>query len=433
MTETRLTELLNDATRMEPAMGPIVAAAMRAGDRLRWQRRIAATAAVVVATTLAATVPALAFRASPKPAAPVAPAAAGRTNTALIETTQHTVGAVNLASGRQRTIRVPKFGPSAVYGSTIVTSPDSTTAWIMNWTGMTPINTRTDRVGTTIPLHVRGADTALITGGGTRAYVALSPRDILVVNLRTRKVLTRIKISQSLYLVPSPNGKLIYAIDNQGIGIISTATNTVLRTAPVGSLAGYPFSVAPDGATAYTFDEGFSPRTGIPFTEAVRINTATGDWKKFTIQNTGAGAMAPDGSLIYAAGQRTLYAVNPMSGKTLRRWALPVRSASGLVVSPDGSTAYVFGQPRGRSVLGILAMVNLRTGHVEHVLNFPYRPYPYPGSIVLQLAPDGRTVYVELQKSEDVFDAVAIAARSGRIIASTTVDFPGPYPVAFGR
>jgi hypothetical protein len=54
-------------------------------------------------------------------------------------------------------------------------------------------------------------------------------------------------------------------------------------------------------------------------------------------------------------------------------------------------------------------------------------------TVLLQLSPGGRTVYAELQKSGDVADAVAIAASSGRVIASTTVHFPGPYPVAFAR
>jgi hypothetical protein len=416
-------------------MGPVVTEAMRAGDRLRWRRRIAVTAAVVVATTVAATVPALAFHTAPRPATSVPPVAVGPTNTALIETSLHTVAAVNLTTGATRTIRVPTIGLTNFYGSTLVTAPDDTTAWVMNWTKMTPINTRTDRVGTPIPLHVRGADAAVITNGGTRAYVALSPRDILVVNLSTRKVLTRIKTPNCIYLVLSPDGKLIYASYGQGVGIISTATSTVLRTVPAESL--YPFSVAPNSTTAYAFTEGFTSivngqQVG-PFTLATRIDASTGAARKIEIRNTETADVAPDGSLLYAAGQRSLYAVSPLTGRTIRHWALPLRSASGMAVSPDGSTAYVFGLPRGRSVLGILAMVNLHTGRVERVLNFPYRPYPYPSTPVLQLSPDGRTVYVELQRSEDVFDAVAIAARSGRIIASTTVQFPGPYPVAFAR
>jgi hypothetical protein len=409
-------------------MGPVVTNAMRAGDRLRWRRRVVATAAIAAATALAVSVPALAFRTTP-----ATPAAGQRTGTAFVETSQHTVAAINLSTGRQRSIRVPAITGAVIYGSTLVAAPDGRTVWVMNYTAMTPVSTPTDRVGASIPLHVVGVDTALIADGGTRAYVALSPRDILVVDLTTRKVLTRIKIAQCSYLVLSPNGKLIYTVDDQGIGIISTTTNTVLRTVPVGSVAAYPLSVAPDSTTAYTFVEGFTRSGNVPFTKAFRVGTVTGARKTFTFRNTEAGAMAPDGSLLYAAGQRALYAVNPATGRTVRRWALPERSVSGLAVSPNGSTAYVFGQPRGRSVLGVLAVVNLHTGHVERLVHFPYRPYPYPSTVLLQLSPDGRTVYAELQKSEDVYDAVAIAASSGRVIASTTVDFPGPYPVAFAK
>ncbi len=409
-------------------MGPVVTTAMRAGDRLRWRRRVVATAAIATATALAVSVPALAFRTTP-----AAPAAGQRTGTAFVETSQHTVAAINLATGRQRTIRVPTIGLTVIYGSTLVASPDGHTVWLMNWTKITPVNARTDRVGAAIPLHVVGVDTAVITDGGTRAYVALSPRDILVVDLTTRKVLTRIKIVQCSNLVLSPNGKLIYALDDEGVGIISTATNTVLRTARVGPLVLSPFSVAPDSTTAYAFAEGFSPKNGSPFTMEFRFNAVTGTSKAFTIRNTEAAAMAPDDSLAYVAGQRALYAINPATGRTVRRWALPERSVSGLAVSPNGSTAYVFGQPRGRSVLGVLAMVNLHTGHVERLVHFPYRPYPFASTVLLQLSPDGRTVYAELQKSEDVSDSVAVAANSGRVVASTTVHFPGPYPVAFAK
>jgi outer membrane protein assembly factor BamB len=407
-------------------MGPVVTEAMHAGDRLRWRRRIAAVTAIVAAVTLAATVPALAFRTSTPAAAPVA----GRTGTAFIETSSHTVVAVNLATGAEKTIRVPTIGGTVFYGSTLVATPDGRAVWVMNYTKITPINTITDRVGPSIPLHVVGVDTALITDGGTRAYVALSPRDILVVDLTTGKVLTRIKISQCIYLVLSPDGKLIYAVDNQGVGIISTATNTLLRTALGPSLL-HPFSVAPDSTTAYTFSEGFSLQTGVPFTDVIRVSALTGASKTFSIANTGAAAMGPDDSLAYVAGQRALYAVNPATGRTVRRWALPERSVSGLAISPNGSTAYVFGQPRGRSVLGVLAMVNLHTGHVERLIHFSRRPYPFASTVLLQLSPDGRTVYVELQKNGGGSYAVAIAASSGRVIASTIVHFPGPDPVAF--
>jgi outer membrane protein assembly factor BamB len=429
MTETRLGRLLEHATRMEPPMGPVVTEAMRAGDRLRWRRRIAAVAAIVAAVTLAATVPALAFRTSPQAAPPVA----GRTGTAFIETSSRTVVAVNLATGAERTIGVPAIEGTVFYGSTLVATPDGRTVWIMNWTKITPINARTERVGPSIPLHVVGADGALIADDGTRAYVALSPRDILVVDLTTRKVLTRIKISQCIYLVLSPNGKLIYAVANQGVGIISTATNTLLRTARPGPTVLHPFSVAPDSTTAYAFSEGFSLQTGVPFTDVIRVSALTGASKTFSIANTGAAAMGPDDSLAYVAGQRALYAVNPATGRTVRRWALPERSVSGLAISPNGSTAYVFGQPRGRSVLGVLAMVNLHTGHVERLIHFSRRPYPFASTVLLQLSPDGRTVYVELQKNGGGSYAVAIAASSGRVISSATVQFPGPCPIAFGR
>jgi DNA-binding beta-propeller fold protein YncE len=405
MNDTRLTQLLEDASRPEPPMGPVVSASMRAGDRLRWRRRITATAAIAALTALAVTVPAFALRAGP---APAAPALGGGTGAAFIETTRHTVVAVNLATGRaRRPIRVPTISLTQSYGHPMATAPGGRTVWIMGNTELTPVNTRTDRAGTPIRLNARGVMDALITARGTRAYVALSPHGILVVNLTTRKVLTEIKAPNCSYMVPSPDGKLIYC-DGEGIAIISTTTNTVLRTVPL-TLSPYAVSVAPDSTTAYALAEGFSSishgQNVGPFSQVTRINAAIGATGTIKIRNTEAAAMSPDGALVYAAGQRALYAVSPVSGKTVWHWQLPARSVSALAISPDGSTAFAY---------------------------LVVDPNTDPG-VILQVSPDGRTVYVELQKNLAVSYAVAVAASSGRIIASTPVRFPGPYPVAFAR
>ncbi len=424
MNETRLAQLLDDATRPEPPMGPVVSASMRAGDRLRWRRRVEATAAIAALTALAVTVPAVAFRAGP---APAAPAAIRRTGAAFIETSRHAVVAVNLATGKaSRPIRVPTIALTQFFGYPMATAPDGRTVWIMGNTELTPVNTRTDRAGTPIGLNDRGVIGTLITPGGTRAYVTLSPRGILVVNLTTRKVLTEIKAPNCAFLVPSRDGKLIYCIGG-GVAIIDATTNTVLRTV---SLAGpaYALSVAPDGTTAYAFTDGVVT----PFTQVTRIDAATGGTSTITIQNSGTAAMAPNGALLYAAGQRALYAVSPVSGKTVRHWQLPARSVSALAISPDGSTAFALGYARGRAQEAVLVIVNLRTGRVERLVHLPYLVDPNPDEI-LQVSPDGRTVYVELQKNPTVSYAVAVAASSGRVFASTLVRFPGPYPVAFAR
>ncbi len=424
MNETRLAQLLDNATRPEPPMGPVVSASMRAGDRLRRRRRIEVTTAIAALTALAVTVPAFAFRAGPGPAAP---AAVRRTGTAFIETSRHAVVAVTLATGRaSRPIRVPTISLTQLYGYPIAAAPDGRTVWVMGNTGLTPVNTRTDRAGPLIRLNARGVIGALITPGGTRAYVALSPHGILVVDLTARKVLTEIKTPDCSFLVPSPDGKLIYC-DGEGIAIIDATTNTVRRTV---SLTGAPYalSVAPDSTTAYAFTEGVVT----PFTQVTRIDAATGTTSTITIRNSGAGVMAPNGALLYAAGQRALYAVSPVSGKTVRHWQLPARSVSALAISPDGSTAFALGYARGRAAKAILVMVNLHTGRVERLVHLPYLVDPNP-DVVLQLSPDGRTVYVELQKDVSTSYAVAVAASSGRIIASTRLPWSWTYPVAFAR
>jgi DNA-binding beta-propeller fold protein YncE len=421
---------------MEPPIGPVVTAAIHAGDRLRWRRRIAAAAAVAGLTAVAITVPAFALGAGPALTSRASVHGAG---TAFIETSGNTVVAVNLVTGRAgRPIRLPGISLTDLYGHPMATAPDGQTVWVMRNTELTPINVRTDQAGRSVRLYTPGALGALITDRGSRAYVALSPHGLLVVNLADRQVLSEIMVPACQYLVPSPDGRLIYGDcpgKGSGVAVISTTTNTVLRSVSLGDDP-YAIAVAPDSTTAYAFAEGFSAishgQTVGPFTLATRIDASTGAARTIKIRNTEAGAMAPNGSLIYAAGQHALYAVSPVSGKAVGHWPLPERSVSALAVSPDGATAYALGFPLGRSQQAVLAMVNLRTGRVERLVHLPYRVDPNP-DVVLQVSPDGQTVYAELQKSLTASYAVAVDAGSGRIIAMTPVHFSFTYPVAFAR
>ncbi len=427
MNETKLTQLLDDATRTEPPMGLVVSASMRAGDRLRWRRRLSAAGIVAALTALAAVVPTVAFGARQ---APSAPAWVGRTGTAFVVTSPRTVVAVNLGTGMaSRPIRVPTIKGVQFQGHPMATAPDGRTVWVMGSTELTPIDTQTDQTGPPIRLHARGVFGALITADGTRAYVPLSPSGVLVVDLRTGMIVAEIKGPDCRFLVPSPDGKLLYCGSN-GVSIISTTTNAVLWTLSYPLIPGITdaISVARDSTTAYAFSDAADLRTAI-----THINAATGATSTITIRNSGAAAFAPSDALVYAGGQRALYAVNPVSGKTVRHWQLPATSVSALAFSPDGSTAYALGYARGRAPKVILVMVNLHSGHVERLIHLPYLG-GNPEISFLQVSPDGRTVYVELEKVNLTMSYdVAIAASSGRIIASTPVQDTWAYPVAFAR
>jgi hypothetical protein len=438
MNEHRLAELLDDATRPEPPMGPVVSASMLAGDRLRWRRRMQGTAAVAAAAALAAAIPAFAFRAAPEPAAS---AARHRTGVAFIATSRFTVVPVNLANGRARQpIRVPAISGPAAAGPPIVSAPGGKTIWITGSAGLLPISVRTGRPGTPIPLHPGASaarlgagvpETAVITDHGRRAYVATIPRGVVAVDLTSRKVLADIRVPYPYTLAASPNGKLVYVGSAGGLTVISTQTNTVVRT--VKGTDWFGLWVAPDGTTVYSWTA--IANQSLQFvTVVVRVDAATGARSTFTIKNARAAAMAPDGSLLYAAGDRALYAVSPVTGKIAARWPLAESTAVALAVSSNGSTAYVLGYKPTRKVALVLNVVNLRTGRTVRRISVPGSPSLYRGN--LSLSPDGRTVYVEVNSPAGIWHADAIDASSGRLIASTKLSVPAtgvPDAVAFGR
>lgn len=439
MNENRLTQLLDDATRPEPPMGPVVRGAMLAGDRLRWRRRIQVTVAVAAVTALAAGVPAFAFRSAPKPASPPE---RHRTGIALIATSRDTVVLVNLATGRAgQLIRVPTI-PSTVASPIAAAAPGGQTIWITGRAGLlTPISVRTGRAGTPIPLPLpkafspmKGPQTAIITGHG-RAYVAMYPRGLLAVDLTSRKVLADIPLRYPTSLAASSDGKLLYVAGAEGsLTVISTQTNTVLRTLKNGPRRVW---LAPDGTTVYWWGVGGTMTGGDVV--VTRVDAVTGATLTFTIKNAGTVALAPSGSMLYAAGNRALYAVDPGTGKIVARWPLGGVAGSwapALAVSPDGSTGYVLGQTvdRDSKTTSTLDIVNLRTGRT--VRRISTNGFGLGDRSNWSLSPDGRTIYVERLSPAHIWYAEAIDASSGRLVTSTKLSVPSitdPDTVIFGR
>ena len=440
MNENRLTQLLDDATRSEPPMGPVVRGAMLAGDRLRWRRRIQVTAAIAAVTALAAGVPAFAFRSAPKP---TRPPERHRTGIALIATSRRTVVLVNLATGRAgRLIRVPAI-PGSVAAPIAAAAPGGKTIWITGRAGLlTPISVRTGRAGTPIPLPLgprttipmKGPQTAIITGHG-RAYVAMYPRGLLAVDLTSRKVLADIPLRYPTSLAASPDGKLLYVVGADGsLTVISTQTNTVLRTLNTGPRKVW---LAPDGTTVYWWGVVGTMTGGNVV--VTRVDAVTGATSSFTIKNAGTVALAPSGSMLYATGNRALYAVDPGTGKIVARWPLAGVAGSwapALAVSPDGSTAYVLGQTVDRDwkTRATLDIVNLRTGRT--VRRISMNGFGLGDRSNWSLSPDGRTIYVERLSPAHIWYAEAIDASSGRLVTSTKLSVPAitdPDPVIFGR
>src|SRR6202034_4557378 len=149
-----------------------------------------------------------------------------------------------------------------------------------------------------------------ITPNGRTIYVSGDqPNAVIPVSTVTHKVGTPIEFGRQvpMELVITPNEKTVYVLPDGGNEIIpiATATNTLEKPIKVWQGLGGPYDMAitPNGKTLYT--TWFNPKDTGPAT-VVPISTTTNTREKaIKIQSaTSVGlVMSPDGSTLYAFGQ----------------------------------------------------------------------------------------------------------------------------------
>jgi DNA-binding beta-propeller fold protein YncE len=165
----------------------------------------------------------------------------------VVSSMDNTVTPINVATGRP--------GPPISVGTrpgAIVFTADSKTAYIASPGTITPIDVATGTAETAIP--VGGA--LAITPDGKTLY-ALSGDSVTPIDTATNILSTPVSLSSThrtwLELLMAPNGKTLYAMDQQGdLTPVDIQTNTVEPTAN----AGYAIDMAitPDGKTIYLTD-----------------------------------------------------------------------------------------------------------------------------------------------------------------------------------
>lgn len=175
------------------------------------------------------------------------------------------------------------------------------------------------------------------------------------------------------------------------LNAISTATNAIVATAPVGDNP-IGIAVAPDGSTAYVVNGqsvspgSISPVTigpGPSLTEKPSINLPTS-------APPVADAVTPDGStLLVLAQDSVLYTFSLPAGTQAGQVSVggAIQSNSAIAISPDGTTAYLAASgPNGGVVLPVALKPTLSVGSTIFL-----GPGITPGAVTIATTPAGKS------------------------------------------
>jgi hypothetical protein len=171
--------------------------------------------------------------------------------------------------------------------------------------------------------------------------------------------------------VAPPDGKTYWAkfgVTNggggsieQGIAIYSTETNLVIGHILVPSRYGYGAAVfSPDSSTAYIAG---------PMTIAVYSATTFQKTASFPYTTTFTSlAVSPDGSILYATDEKSIYVIDAVTGAQTQTFALPAPVQGVMALAPDGTTLFLTD-----STTNAVDLINTATGQVTEVA-MPYTP-----------------------------------------------------------
>jgi len=437
MDDIRLRHLLTEATAGEPALGPVVERAVRAGLRVRRLRRVAGAAGSVAAVVLVAMIPSLGRAvAPPRPGLSqhqlarhqLGPSPAGR----LFVASQLGMFTVTLPSGKVGPLMTDHYDPNGSsqyflpYRDTVY-DYDSAAQLVDVFNAATGKLAKSIRLGKTEYNAPYGTDPMAITPDGRMLYLPdVETASIIPVNTVTGSAGKPIPVgSAPVAVVMSPDGSTAYAL---GISGTVTAISTVAGTAgkPINlhqpgyaqsesSLNSQPIVISPDGSTLYVLYMG--PDLLLP------VHTATdkvGRPIKLGREQFGAAGIAfsPDGSTAYVANGNAIVPVQVATGQAGS--PIPVNYCSSIVVAPDGKSAYALGEGQP----GSLTRVSLVTGKAG-----PQVPAMGQPLLSMTMSPDGSTIYVSRNHALVVVSTTT--SRQERLIRLPAADYA--YVVEYGQ
>jgi Protein kinase domain len=192
----------------------------------------------------------------------------------------------------------------------VVLSRNGKIAYVMNGSGVVPVNLATGRKGPTIGVGNATSQIAISPDGRTLYVTTSDGYGIVPVNLRTGSIGTGINISSRIMAIaPAPAGGNVYLYDAGGIASVNPVARRVnwqttsAELGDGGATAG-SLVVMPDGLTAYAGGAG----TGV-----VPINLRTHQVGQLISLNDSVSAIvaSPDGKIVYVGGwSGAVYPIN---------------------------------------------------------------------------------------------------------------------------
>jgi YVTN family beta-propeller protein len=424
MDETSLRAQLELAVSAEPPIGHLVGNSLRAGRRLRRRRQAAGAASLsAAAVVVVGIVPVLTAGADhqtsrSRPTAghqtsrsrPTAgrhtsrsrPTAAGHhadARAAYVAVSSNTVIPVKLATNTHGTpIRIPEVidDPFVIQSAT---SPNGRTVYEVgspagSGTPVTLIDTATNTAGLTIRLGDIGSlqGIAAAPDGKAAYFSATGGLSLISTGTNTASKVTDCSRFGCRAMAFTPDGKTLYVISgaDKTVIVIRTATNTVLtRIKLPANSPGIPFNigVTPNGKTAYVVDGTFEAKPGensvVPIDLAT--NTPLPPIKIFAPGSADGLVIAPDGRTAFVLSSRAVTAIDTATNQAEATISLPESAgyAYSMALTPDGKTLYVL-TPRG------VVPIRTASGTVLPTISVP----KLCGLTDIAITPDSRTIYV---------------------------------------
>jgi DNA-binding beta-propeller fold protein YncE len=262
---------------------------------------------------------------------------------------------------------VPDGCADSLGNADIAFSSDGATAYVSEFTQgqITPIDTSKFTAGKSFP-----------SGGTEPIFVAVTPDD--------------------RYLVVANSS-------SDSVGVISTQDPTQIKTVHDGH-GPLDLGILSNGSAAFVANTDGT-------VSSISLNGTPSLTRTISFPSPGCSggskisiATAPDSRHVYVACQNNeLWSVN-VPENTVTKPPIPVPNAGQLVVTPDGTTAFVTG---GGSGGGGVSKVDLATGVVTTI--------PLPDAYGLSMSPDGE--YVATAQDQDGVSTVdLISTSSGRVV-----------------
>jgi len=227
--------------------------------------------------------------------------------------------------------------------SGIAITPNGKTVYVPDYEEgvVFPIRTATNTAGAPISVGF-GADAIAITPNGKTAYVS-SESGVTPINTATDKAGQAIKVAGAGYIAITPNGKTALVVSSRGVTRINTATGKAGKSIKAGKSPA-AIAITPNGKTAYVANVGSGTVTVIDIaTRAVVRTISVGQPTTISLPfnyPTGLIAITPNGKTAFVVSRRGVTPINTATnraGKVIKAGQGPAYIA----ITPCGNTAYV--------------------------------------------------------------------------------------------